>query len=119
MYDVIIIGGGPAGLTAGLYCSRARLKTLLLEKGFAGGQVMTTEWVDNYPGFDEGITGAELSQKMENHAKKFGLQITQASVLDISVDGRVRKISLEDGSQLETKTVILATGSNISLPETE
>jgi thioredoxin reductase (NADPH) len=112
MYDVVIIGGGPAGLTAGLYSSRARLKTLLIEKGFTGGQVMTTEWVDNYPGFDEGIAGAELSQKMERHAVKFGLEISQGAVLDITLDGKVRKLSLEDGSHLETKTVILCTGSN-------
>ena len=68
MYDLIIIGGGPAGLTAGLYSSRARLKSLLIEKAFPGGQVMTTEWVENYPGFEDGISGAELSQKMEKQA---------------------------------------------------
>ena len=62
MYDVIIIGGGPAGLTAGLYTARARLKSLLIEKGFTGGQVMTTEWVENYPGFEDGISGAERQQ---------------------------------------------------------
>ena len=70
MYDVIIIGGGPAGLTAGLYTSRARLKTLLIEKGFTGGQVMTTEWIENYPGFEDGISGADLSQKMEKTGGK-------------------------------------------------
>ncbi len=112
MYDVIIIGGGPAGLTAGLYTSRARLKSLLIEKAFTGGQVMTTEWVENYPGFEDGISGPELSQKMEKQATKFGLEITQGSVLDISLNGKIKKITLEDNTQYETRSIILATGSN-------
>ena len=112
MYDVIIIGGGPAGLTAGLYTSRARLKSLLIEKGFIGGQVMTTEWIENYPGFEDGISGAELSQKMEKQAVKFGLEIMQGSVTGVSVDGKTKKVALEDGTQYEAKSIILATGSN-------
>ncbi|GBD97141.1 MAG TPA: thioredoxin-disulfide reductase [Nitrospirae bacterium] len=112
MYDTIIIGGGPAGLTAGLYTSRARLKSLLIEKGFTGGQVMTTEWVENYPGFEEGVSGAELSQKMEKQATKFGLEIIQGSVADISLNDNIKKITLEDNTQYETKSIILATGSN-------
>lgn len=112
MYDVIIIGGGPAGLTAGLYTSRARLKSLLVEKGFTGGQVMTTEWIENYPGFEDGISGAELSQKMEKQATKFGLEIMQGSVTGVSVDGKTKKVILEDGTEYEAKSVVLATGSN-------
>lgn len=112
MYDVIIIGGGPAGLTAGLYTSRARLKSLLIEKAFAGGQVMTTEWIENYPGFEDGISGAELSRKMEKQATKFGLEIVQGSVINISTRGGIKKITLEDENRYETKAVILATGSN-------
>ena len=112
MYDVIIIGGGPAGLTAGLYTSRARLKSLLIEKGFTGGQVMTTEWIENYPGFEDGISGAELSQKMERQATKFGLEIMQGSVTGVSLNGKTRKVILEDGTEHEAKSVILATGSN-------
>ena len=112
MYDVIIIGGGPAGLTAGLYTSRARLNTLLIEKGFPGGQVMTTEWIENYPGFEDGISGPELSQKMEKQAIKFGLKIIQGSVTGVSVDGKTRKVTLEDGTEHEAKGIILATGSN-------
>ena len=112
MYDVIIIGGGPAGLTAGLYTSRARLKSLLIEKAFPGGQVMTTEWVENYPGFEDGISGAELSRRMEKQAVKFGLEIVQASVNSISLDGNTKKVNLEDGKQFEAKSVIIATGSN-------
>ncbi|MDO8281857.1 MAG: thioredoxin-disulfide reductase [Thermodesulfovibrionia bacterium] len=113
--DVIIIGGGPAGLTAGLYASRARLKTLLIEKGFAGGQVMTTEWVENYPGFEEGISGAELSQRFEKHATKFGLDIVQGSVTEVSLKDKVKRITLENGMQYESKTVILATGASPKL----
>jgi thioredoxin reductase (NADPH) len=112
MYDVIIIGGGPAGLTAGLYTSRARLKTLLIEKGFTGGQVMTTEWIENYPGFEDGISGAELSQKMEKQAVKFGLEIAQGSVIGVSSNGRVKEVALENDTKYEAKAVILATGSN-------
>ncbi len=112
MYDVIIIGGGPAGLTAGLYTSRARLKSLLIEKAFPGGQVMTTEWVENYPGFEDGVSGAELSQKMEKQAVKFGLEIIQGSAINISIDGNIKKVNLEDGKQFEAKSVIIATGSN-------
>ncbi len=112
MYDVIIIGGGPAGLTAGLYTSRARLSSLLIEKGFTGGQVMTTEWVENYPGFEEGISGAELSQKMEKQATRFGLEITQGSVLNITDDNGIKKVVLEDNKQYEAKVIIIATGSN-------
>ncbi len=112
MYDVIIVGGGPAGLTAGLYTSRARLKSMLVEKGFPGGQVMTTEWVENYPGFVDGISGAELSQKMHDQAVKFGLEVVQGSVADVASDGKVKKVVLEDGKEYETKSIILATGSN-------
>ena len=74
-YDLIIIGGGPAGLTAGIYAGRARLCALLLEKLIHGGQMMTTDLVENYPGFPEGITGFELSDRMRKQAERFGLLI--------------------------------------------
>ncbi len=112
MYDIIIIGGGPAGLTAGLYTSRARLKSLLIEKAFPGGQVMTTEWIENYPGFEDGISGAELSRKMEKQATKFGLEIIQGSVTGVSLDGKAKTVVLEDGTDYKAKCIILATGSN-------
>jgi len=112
IYDVVIIGGGPAGLTAGLYTARARRKSLLIEKGLPGGLVTTTEWVENYPGFEEGIMGVELAQKMERQAVRFGLEIVQGSVSDISVPANVKKITLEDGRQFEAKSIILATGAH-------
>lgn len=111
-FDVIIIGGGPAGLTAGLYASRAQLKALLIEKSFAGGQVMTTDWVENYPGFEEGISGADLSRKFEKHATKFGLEIVQGAVTEVSLNDKVKRIKLENGTQYESKTIILAAGAS-------
>ncbi|MDH5201836.1 MAG: thioredoxin-disulfide reductase [Nitrospirota bacterium] len=119
IYDVIIIGGGPAGLTAGLYTSRARLKSLLIEKGCTGGLVTTIEWVENYPGFDEGISGIELSQKMERQAKKFGLETVQGSVKEIYLHDEIRRVILEEGRVYEARTVILATGANPRLLKIE
>ncbi len=112
LYDVIIIGGGPAGLTAGLYSARARTKSLLIEKAFSGGQVVITEWIENYPGFDEGISGAELAQRMEKQAVKFGLEKSQGTVVDISLHGDIKKIILEDNTVYETRSIILATGAH-------
>ncbi len=112
MYDVIIVGGGPAGLTAGLYTSRGKLNSLLIEKGLTGGLVTTTEMVENYPGFDEGITGAELAQKMEKQATRFGLEIIQGSVTRISVNGKIKLLTFDDNKQYEAKTVIFATGAH-------
>lgn len=112
LYDVVIIGGGPAGLTAGLYTARARLKSLLIERGFAGGQVMTIDWVENYPGFDEGISGVELSQRMERQAKRFGLEVIQGTVLKLHLHGEIKRAVLEEGKVYEAKAVIIATGAN-------
>ncbi len=112
LFDVIIIGGGPAGLTAGIYTSRAGLKSLLIEKGLSGGQVATTERVENYPGFDEGVSGAGLSIKMEKQATKFGLEIIQGSVQKISLNEKIKKITLEGNQEFEAKSVILCTGAH-------
>jgi len=85
-YDIIIIGGGPAGLTAGLYAARDRLATGLIEKGFIGGNINNAERVDNYPGFPEGIGGRQLTSQMFDQATKFGLEIINAEVSGIKPD---------------------------------
>jgi thioredoxin reductase (NADPH) len=109
-YDLIIIGGGPAGLTAGIYAGRARLKTLLLEKLIHGGQMMTTDLVENYPGFPEGITGFELSDRMRKQAERFGLEIRSQEVLELKPGKPAHTVVLE-GGQLSAGAVIIATGA--------
>ncbi|MCK4385559.1 MAG: thioredoxin-disulfide reductase [candidate division Zixibacteria bacterium] len=111
IYDLIIIGGGPAGLTAGIYATRGKLDTLLLEKLTPGGTPATTDWVENYPGFPEGITGADLMKKIEEQAKKFGLKITPTEeVISVDFKNKIKTIKVE-GVEYETKTVIIATGT--------
>ena len=110
MYDVIIIGGGPAGLTAGLYSARARLNVLLLERLAPGGQVLTTDWVENYPGFPDGISGFELVDRMKTQAEKFGLKIQNDEVIRLELSDR-RKTVLTPAGSLETKTIILCCGA--------
>ena len=109
-YDLIIIGGGPGGLTAGIYAGRARLKTLLLEKLIHGGQMMTTDLVENYPGFPEGITGFELSDRMRQQAERFGLLIRSQEVLELKPGKPAHTVVLEDG-QLTAGAIIIATGA--------
>ena len=110
MHDLIIIGGGPAGLTAGLYTARARLDILLVEKFAPGGQVLTTDWVENYPGFPEGVSGFELVDRMKSQAEKFGLEIRNEEVegLDLSSE---KKTVITNKGRLEAKALILACGA--------
>lgn len=110
-YDMIIIGGGPAGLTAGLYAGRGRFKTLLLEKLITGGQVMTTEWVDNYPGFPEGVAGYELSDRMRQQAERFGTEIRSAEVAALKPGQPYHTIVLSDGSEIVGRAIIIASGA--------
>ncbi len=110
MYDVIIIGGGPAGLTAGLYNARARLNVLLLERLAPGGQVLTTDWVENYPGFPDGISGFELMDRMKTQAEKFGLKIQSEEVTKLELSEK-RKVVLTAGGPFETKAIILCCGA--------
>ena len=109
-YDVIIIGGGPAGLTAGLYTSRAGLKNLLLERGALGGQMVNATLVENYPGFPDGIAGSELGSLMRQQAVKYGLELVTAEVTDISQEKPYYSISTTEDS-LEASAVIIAAGS--------
>jgi thioredoxin reductase (NADPH) len=109
-YEVIIIGGGPAGLTAGLYTSRARLKTLLIENGLVGGQMTTTELIENYPGFPQGVTGDDLSRLMEEQAKRFGLEIINDEIVEVKFDGGEKRIKT-GGANYTGEALIICTGA--------
>jgi thioredoxin reductase (NADPH) len=109
-YEVIIIGGGPAGLTAGLYTARAGLKSLLIERGAFGGQILNAPLVENYPGFPEGISGAELGTLMHQQAAKYGLKTLTAEVTGVKA-GKTHRVITSKGS-FEAKAVIIAAGSD-------
>jgi thioredoxin reductase (NADPH) len=108
-YEVVIIGGGPAGLTVGLYSSRAGLKSLLVERGVVGGQMVNAALVENYPGFPQGISGAELGSLMHQQAVKYGLEVVTAEVTGIA-QGQSYNISTTEGD-FEATTIIIASGS--------
>src|SRR3989304_6139118 len=110
MYDLVIIGGGPARLTAGIYAQRARLSTVLLEKQMVGGQIAVSDVIENYPGFPS-ISGAELMEKFEEHARGLGLEIKFADVQNIAVEGAVKVIKTSEG-EIRAKAVIIATGAS-------
>lgn len=108
-YEVIIIGGGPAGLTAGLYTSRAGLKSLLIERGIFGGQLVNATLVENYPGFPQGISGLELGSLMHQQAIKYGLEVVTAETTGLA-QGQPYSVSTTEGS-LEAEAIIIAAGS--------
>jgi len=110
IYEVIIIGGGPAGLTAGLYTSRARLNTLLIESALLGGQMTTTEMIENYPGFPQGVTGDELSRLMEEQAKRFGLEMVNQEILEVRLEGR-KKVVRTHEADYEAEVLIVSSGT--------
>lgn len=120
-YDLVIIGGGPAGLAAGLYAARARLKVILVEKIVAGGQILISDWIENYPGFPEGLSGSDLAQRFSEQAKKFGLQIENNAVVSVELSDPVKTIVLNDRT-VTTHTIIVATGASpkkLSVPGEE
>jgi thioredoxin reductase (NADPH) len=110
--ELVILGGGPAGLTAGLYAARARIDHLLIEKVAPGGQVLSTDWVDNYPGFPDGLTGFELSEKMAAHARRFAADIVSAEVASVEFpDSGLKELHFIDGSMLTCNALIICTGA--------
>ena len=109
-YDVIIIGGGPGGYTAALYAARANLSTLVLEKMSPGGQMATTDIVENYPGFVEGINGLELGMQMQEGAERFGVKTKMAEVKSVDLEANPKLVHTRKAT-FEAKTVILATGA--------
>ncbi|MDU2583825.1 MAG: thioredoxin-disulfide reductase [Anaerococcus prevotii] len=109
MYDIIIIGGGPAGLTAGLYAGRSKLKTLIIEKAVAGGQISGTAFVENYPGSIDEATGMGLSERMLEQAEEF-CDIKYEDVKEVELEGKVKKIKT-DGGEYEAKVVIISSGA--------
>ena len=108
-YDVIIVGAGPAGMTAAVYASRANLSTIMIERGMPGGQMANTADVENFPGFDI-ITGPDLSTKMFSHAQKFGAEYAYGDIKNITIEGDDKIVDLGD-KQLKAKVVIIATGA--------
>lgn len=112
MEKVIIVGTGPAGLTAALYCARANLEPLVIEGIQPGGQLTTTTEVENYPGFPEGITGPDLVMQMRKQAEKFGSRFMSAEVDKADFSGKPLKLKMVDGNLLESTVVIIATGAS-------
>ena len=110
-YDVVIVGAGPAGLAAAVYTGRSRLNTLILEKGMPGGQILTTDFVENYPGFPEGVVPFELMDKFRKHAEKFGAKIETDEAKEIKKEGDLWHVVGNKG-EYPARAVIVTTGSN-------
>lgn len=110
-YDLIIIGAGPAGLTAGIYAARARLNTLLMSQLIPGGQAATTEWVENYPGFPDGVSGMQLLEKMERQAKRFGMKVLTEEITSIDFQNHTKIVKTSKG-EFRSLALIIATGTD-------
>lgn len=119
IYDMIVIGGGPAGYSAALYATRGGLDTLVIEKLSAGGQMALTDIIDNYPGFDEGVDGFTLGMKMQQGAERFGAKSEYGEVLSVNLAGDVKTVTTDTG-EYQSRTVVIATGANprpLGLPD--
>jgi thioredoxin reductase (NADPH) len=111
IYDSIIIGGGPAGLSAGLYAARSKMDTLLIERAKYGGQITTTDELENYPGSIENCTGTSLSERMKNQALDFGVKFAKDEILDVDIEGII-KVLKSKKNVYRARTIIIATGAN-------
>ncbi len=111
IYDVVMIGAGPAALTAAIYTCREDIKTVLYEKGVVGGLAAITDWVDNYPGFPDGIAGLDLAENLRKQAERFGADIRLGDVSDITDEGDYKKLTTTDGD-VKARSVLIATGSD-------
>jgi len=111
IYDILIIGGGPGGLTAGIYGSRARLKTAILEKGRPGGQAATTMEMENYPGFYENTSGPGVMDQFLAHAKHFGTEILKGQATHLDLNGPIKQVKTKTGETYEARSVILSPGA--------
>ncbi|WP_353826937.1 thioredoxin-disulfide reductase [Agromyces sp. SYSU T0242] len=123
MRDIIIIGSGPAGFTAAIYAARAELKPMLIASSVEiGGELMNTTEVENFPGFPEGIMGPDLMGKMQAQAERFGTEVVYDDVVELELEGPVKRVKLGSGAEHEAKAVVFATGSayrKLGLPEEE
>jgi thioredoxin reductase (NADPH) len=111
IYDVVAIGAGPAALSAAIYTTREDLKTLLIERGVVGGLAAVTDWVDNYPGFPEGLQGLELAENLRKQAERFGAEIELGEVMNIIDEGKLKRLETTSGD-IFAKAVLIATGSD-------
>jgi len=111
IYDVVIVGGGIAGLTAAVYACRARMNVLMVERFFPGGQLMMCELIENFPGQPNGLSGTDLAALMQTQAEKFGLQTRFSEIEDMELDAPIKKLHVSDGEDILCKTVILCVGA--------
>lgn len=112
IYDVIVLGGGPAGLSAGLYAARAKMSVLVLEKSRNGGQIVTTNEVANYPGGIDDETGPSLIDRMVKQCERFGAELKKGSVVDVALEGDIKTIKTQGGDEYQARAVIIATGAS-------